>query len=104
MFETLVKSLGVKLGPSTGTRYKLNNIFHSKYFRVTQTDSDGDYCSFMLPRVYENGKCVSEQEMIEYSPISLKPLEQDCECLDTVIDKFVHVTSLNRTRKVSLQR
>lgn len=96
MFETLFKNLKISTSPNN----KLNRLFDLKCFRVSQCDDNRDYDSFMLPRVYGNDRCVSEYEMIEYSPVALKPLERDCEDLDNVVDRFIFVTSVNKTHNV----
>lgn len=102
MFETLIKSLQIGSSPRSGGRHVLSKIFSTRYSRISKDAGDDDYCSFMLPRVYDNEKYVLEYEMIEYSPVALKPLEQDCDDMDNIVDKFIYVTSSHnkKVRKV----
>lgn len=86
---------------SSPAKSKIFDLKFNYYLPIVQNSNDDDddddnYCTFMLPRVFEQKVCLSNSNG-KNSPVALSfKDERVCEDLENIVDKFVYVIDLKR--------
>lgn len=90
------------ISTTSPAKSQLNKIFDLKfnyYLPIGQKseDDDDNYCTFMMPRVYEQKICLGNSG--KNSPVALDFRDERlCDDLENVVDKFVYVIDVERVR------
>lgn len=88
------------ISTNSPAKSQLNKIFDLKfnyYLPIGQKceDDDDNYCTFMMPRVYEQKICLGSSGKNSPVALSLRD-ERLCEDLENIVDKFVYVIDAER--------
>lgn len=89
------------ISTNSPAKSQLNKIFDLKfnyYLPIGQNkDDDDNYCTFMMPRVYEQKICLGSSG--KSSPVALSVRDERlCEDLENIVDKFVYVIDMERVK------
>lgn len=90
------------ISTTSPAKSQLNKIFDLKFnyylpIKQKSEDDDDSYCTFMMPRVYEQKICLGSSG--KNSPVALDIRDERLfEDLENIIDKFVYMIDVERLK------
>lgn len=90
------------ISTTSPAKSQLNKIFDLKFnyylpIKQKSEDDDDSYCTFMMPRVYEQKICLGSSG--KTSPVALDIRDERLfEDLENIIDKFVYMIDVERLK------